>query len=155
MNRQTSLSDFTPDVLGASSITGDEVYNSQSEHLGQIKEIMIDRRTGQVAYAVLAVGGFLGMAEKLFAIPWEALTVDDEDGYLILDVDKSVLKEAPGFDKSEWPTRPDRTLIDSIHSHFGYEPYYRRDGARSPIMRGLPRRPSDDTADVMRPPSAR
>jgi len=74
-----------------------------NEVVGSIKEIMIDVPSGRVAYAMLSVGGFLGMGERLFAIPWESLVLDEDRKCFILDVDKNRLEKAPGFDKSNWP----------------------------------------------------
>ncbi len=88
-----------PQVLSATSIIGNKVMNASGEQLGNIKELMIDLEDGQIAYAVLSFGGFLGLGDKLFAIPWEALTINPEDHTITLDVDKEVLKDAPGFDK--------------------------------------------------------
>lgn len=115
-----------PRIMSASTLIGDEVYNDQGEHLGEIKEFMIDTASGDIAYAVLSFGGFLGMGDKLFAIPWEALNIDMDRRRIILNVDKEALKDAPGFDKNDWPSSPDRSFIDRVHQHYGYEPYYRR-----------------------------
>src|SRR2546426_6110910 len=65
-------------VLSASTLAGDSVRNAAGEDLGKIDEIMIDIPSGRVAYAVLSFGGFLGMGDKLFAIPWDALKVDED-----------------------------------------------------------------------------
>lgn len=67
-----------PELMGAETLVGNDVYNRNDEDLGDIKEIMLDMRSGQVAYAVMSFGGFLGMGEKLFAVPWSALTLDTE-----------------------------------------------------------------------------
>jgi sporulation protein YlmC with PRC-barrel domain len=115
-----------PRVMSASTLIGDEVYNDQGEHLGEIKEFMIDTTTGEIAYAVLSFGGFLGMGDKLFAIPWEALRIDMDRRRILLNVDKEILKDAPGFDKNDWPSSPDRSFIDRVYRHYGYEPYYSR-----------------------------
>ena len=120
------MQEYTPNVLSSSTITGDEVYNPQGEHLGDIKELMIDLNSGQIAYAVLSFGGFLGMGDKLFALPWEALTLNSEHKYFVVDIDKETLDNAPGFDKDNWPSTADRSFIDSVYSHYGYEPYYSR-----------------------------
>jgi sporulation protein YlmC with PRC-barrel domain len=96
-----------PELMGASTLIGDDVYNSQEEDLGDIKEIMIDMRTGKVAYAVLSYGGLLSIGEKLFAVPWNALTLDTEKERFVLNIEKAELDRAPGFDKDSWPDRPD------------------------------------------------
>lgn len=90
-------------TLSASTLIGDPVVNLEGEDLGEVKEIMIDVRNGAVAYAVLSFGGFLGMGDKLFAIPWERLQLSEEEKRFYLDVDKETLKEAPSFDKDRWP----------------------------------------------------
>src|SRR5215813_352584 len=73
-------------VMGATTLAGDRVRNSAGEDLGKIEEIMIDIPTGRVAYAVLSFGGFLGMGNKLFAVPWEALRVNERDHEFVLNV---------------------------------------------------------------------
>lgn len=113
-----------PLVLSASTLIGDKVRNPQGEELGSLKEIMLDLSTGHVAYAVVSFGGFLGLGDKLFAIPWRMLTVDTQSEELVLDVDKSVLENAPGFDKDNWPNFADRTWAAEIYSYYNYEPYW-------------------------------
>jgi sporulation protein YlmC with PRC-barrel domain len=91
-----------PRVLSATKIIGNKVVNREGEQLGNIKDLTIDLDDAQIAYAVLSFGGFLGVGDKLFAIPLEALLFID-DQTVILDVEKEVLKNAPGFDKDHWP----------------------------------------------------
>ena len=111
-------------VLSASTIKGDDVVNAQGEDLGNIDDLMIDLERGRVAYAVLSFGGFLGMGDKLFAIPWEAMTVDQDNKRLVLNVDKELLKKAPGFDKNNWPDMADPAWGTELHSYYGYRPYW-------------------------------
>jgi sporulation protein YlmC with PRC-barrel domain len=113
-------------VLSASSLTGDKVKNPAGEDLGGITEIMIDVESGRVAYAVLSFGGFLGLGDKLFAIPWDALELDTEDHRFILNVDQSVLADAEGFDQDNWPNMADSEWGRRTHAHYGYEPYWTR-----------------------------
>ncbi|MGA0583010.1 MAG: PRC-barrel domain-containing protein, partial [Castellaniella sp.] len=80
-----------PDLMGASTLNGNDVFNHRGENLGDIKEIMLDMSSGQVAYAVLSYGGFLGMGEKLFAVPWNALTLDTANKRFTLAIDKEKL----------------------------------------------------------------
>jgi len=111
-------------VLSATTLIGDKVRNSAGEELGSLKEIMLDVSSGHIAYAVVSFGGFLGMGNKLFAIPWRMLTVDTENKELVLNVDKSVLENAPGFDKDDWPNFSDRTWATGIYSYYNYDPYW-------------------------------
>jgi sporulation protein YlmC with PRC-barrel domain len=113
-----------PHVLSASSITSDEVKNPQGESLGKIEDLMIDLNSGRVAYAVLSFGGLLGMGTKLFAIPWESLTVDTADKSLLLNVAKETLENAPGFDKENWPDMTNPEWGSGIYSHYGVTPYW-------------------------------
>jgi sporulation protein YlmC with PRC-barrel domain len=113
-----------PQVLSATTIIGDKVINPQGEHLGEVKELMIDLELGRVAYAVLSFGGVLGMGEKLFAIPFQALQLRPDRHEFVLNVDKEKLKKAPGFDKNNWPSTADRTWGTQIHRFYGYEPYW-------------------------------
>ena len=108
-----------PALMGADTLIGDNVVNGKEEKLGDIKEIMLDMQTGQVAYAVLAFGGFLGMGEKLFAVPWQALHLDTAHHRFVLNVDKDRLKNAPGFDKDAWPDMSDVNWASGIHSFYG------------------------------------
>ena len=114
----------TPAVLSASSICSDSVRNPQGDELGNIKELMIDVASGRVAYAVLSFGGFLGMGDKLFAVPWPALTLDAENHQFILQADKEKLKEAPGFDKDHWPKTGETEWHAEVHSFYGVDPYW-------------------------------
>ena len=113
-----------PRVLAADTLTGDKVVNLQNEDLGKIEHLMIDLGTGRIAYAVLSFGGFLGMGDKLFAIPWSALTVDTFEKRFILQVDKELLKRAPGFDKGQWPNMADRAWGTQVFKYYGAKPYW-------------------------------
>ena len=120
---QTQLARETK-VLSADTLTGDRVVNRQNEDLGTIEHLMIDLENGRVAYAVLSFGGFLGMGDKLFAIPWSALTVDKFDKQFILNVDKALLEHAPGFDKDHWPNMADRAWGKEVFTYYGARPYW-------------------------------
>jgi sporulation protein YlmC with PRC-barrel domain len=111
-----------PEVMGAGTLVGNDVYNDKDEDLGDIKEIMLDMRTGRVGYAVLSFGGFLGMGEKLFAVPWDALTLDTKNKRFVLKLEKDRLKGAPGFDKDKWPDMADQSWASEIHSYYGTKP---------------------------------
>ncbi|QDF97092.1 photosystem reaction center subunit H [Azoarcus sp. DD4] len=117
--RGTSTELPGPLVLSASTLNGDEVYNAKGEKLGSVKEIMLDVRNGKVCYAVISFGGFLGMGEKLFAVPWSSMVVDTEEQRFMFDVDPERLKSAPGFDKDNWPNMADPTWAKTIHTYYG------------------------------------
>jgi sporulation protein YlmC with PRC-barrel domain len=113
-----------PRVLSADTLTGDKVVNHLNEDLGTIEHLMIDLASGRVAYAVLSFGGFLGMGDKLFAIPWSSLTVDTVEKRFVLNVDQERLKLAPGFDKDHWPNMADRAWGTTIYSYYSTKPYW-------------------------------
>lgn len=111
-----------PRLMGADTLIGNDVYNRQDEDLGDIKEIMLDVPAGRISYAVLSYGGLLGMGEKLFAVPWEALTLDTDNKRFTLDVTKDRLESAPGFDKDNWPNMSDQAWAKDIHTYYGTTP---------------------------------
>ena len=115
-----------PRIMGATTLVGDAVCNSVGETLGKVEEIMLDTSTGQIAYAVLSSGGFLGMGDKLFAIPWQVFELDPENKRFLLNVDKQKLKQAPGFDKRHWPAMADLEWAQMVHGYYGSDPYWNR-----------------------------
>lgn len=114
-------------VLTASTLLGDRVRNPKGEHLGNIEEIMIDLPTGRVAYAVISFGGFIGIGDKLFAVPWSALCIDQGEREFVLDVSRETLENAPGFDKNNWPDMADPSFEINVHTHYGRTPYWQHD----------------------------
>ena len=108
----------------ANDVKGHKVVNKNAEDLGKIEDYMLDLETGRMAYAVLSFGGFLGMGEKLFAIPWSAFNVQlfENDLRIVLNVDKEILTKAQGFDKSQLPLSYDQ--LSTVYKYFGYKPYW-------------------------------
>ena len=113
-----------PRVMGAGTLTGDDVVNRQGEKLGTIEEIMLDVPPGRIAYAVLSAGGFLGIGDKLFAIPWRSLTLDPENKCFVIDIAKERLEQAPGFDKSRWPSMAEENWARELHTYYRVRPYW-------------------------------
>ena len=113
-----------PQVMDADTLIGDSVANGSGEDLGKIEAIMLDVTSGRIAYAVLSFGGFLGMGDKLFAIPWSALTLDTDNKCFVLDVPKEQLENAPGFDKDHWPSMADPTWANDVHRYYNARPYW-------------------------------
>lgn len=97
----------------------------EGKDLGEIEDVMADLETGRLVYAVLSFGGFLGFGDKLFPIPWQALKRDEGSLCFFLDVQKDVLEEAPGYDEDDLPQMFDRGFVNTVHTHYGYEPLYR------------------------------
>lgn len=115
---------MTRRTMSATTLIGDTVRNQEGDKLGSVKEIMLDMETGRTAYAVLDMGGFLGIGNKLFAVPWNLIDVDTDEHEIVVDVPKERLENAPGFDQDEWPDFSDRRWGESIHSYYGTTPYW-------------------------------
>ena len=113
-----------PQILSASALRHDDIYNLADEKLGTIHDIMIDVVRGRVAYAVLSRGGILGIGDKLFAIPWGALTLDAQSQCFLLNVDVQRLKDAEGFDKDHWPSMADLSWAQQLHEYYDQPPYW-------------------------------
>jgi sporulation protein YlmC with PRC-barrel domain len=111
-------------VLSCATLTGDRVQNRAHEDLGKIDDLMIDLDTGRIAYAVLSFGGILGIGDKLFAIPWDVLSLSQDEHMFILDVPKEKLESAPGFDKDHWPDMADPQWTADISSFYGTGPVF-------------------------------
>ncbi len=91
------------DLMRASDLRGTKAQNRANEDLGKIEEVMIQLDSGKIGYAVLSFGGLLGVGNKLFAVPWNALSFDRDKREFIIDVPKKKLENSPGFDKDNWP----------------------------------------------------
>ena len=111
-------------MMTASRLCGNKVINHQNETLGQIDEIVIDVPRGRIAYAAMASGGFLGLGERLFAVPWTALRYDAGRECFLMNARKETFENAPGFDKDRWPSQAESAWHDSVHRHFGAPPYW-------------------------------
>jgi len=113
-----------PRIMAADTLEGNNVKNRADESIGEINHIMLDVPSGRIAYAVMAVGGFLSMGEKYFAIPWSALTLDTKEKCFRLDVNKERLSQAEGFDKDHWPTMADEKWARDLHTYYNARPYW-------------------------------
>ena len=91
------------DINKASKLIGMQVRNTKNENLGKITDLVIDQKSGKVAYAALSVGGVLGVGDKLVAVPFEAFTPNPGQDGLVLNIDKQRLQQAPGFSQNNWP----------------------------------------------------
>lgn len=107
------------DVLKASTVVGMRVQSTEGKKLGDIKDLVIDPSDGSIGYAVLDFGGFLGIGDKYFAVPWEALQWTPDHKAIVLDVSKKDLKQAPGFDKNNWPDLGSEEQALVIYEYYG------------------------------------
>ena len=111
-------------VRAKDEVIGVYVKNPQEEDLGKICEIMLDKVSGRVAYAVLESGTFLGMGGKLFALPWNSLNYDPNKECFIVNIDSQKLKNAEGFDKNHWPDMADRSWGEHLSNYYGTKNYW-------------------------------
>ena len=117
-NKGALLPNRTGRYLTASSLEGDKVVNASEEHLGEIKDIMLDLETGKIDYFVIEFGGFLGMGVKYFAIPLRLLKLDAPNKRFIFEQSRELLEKAPGFDMDHWP---DTNLhFDEVYSYWRF-----------------------------------
>jgi len=105
-------------VLKARDMIGRKVVDTEGKKLGSIKELVIDPDQGIVQYAVLDFGGFLGVGDKYFAVPWGTLKMSADHKAFILDISKRDLKKAPGFDKRNWPNMNDQGWVFTIYKFY-------------------------------------
>ena len=115
--------DETDRLISSDRAVGTAVYNRHGEHLGSVYNLMIDKYSGRVAYAVMSFGGFLGMGESYHPLPWRALTYDTRKGGYVVDVDRMRLEKAPSYMSSTAPNWSDRTYGHRVDDFYGVPPY--------------------------------
>lgn len=111
-------------LLGTTSFYGDSVYDVAGNLLGEIAEIVLDLRSGRVAYALMAARSFPGIDRRLFAIPWSAVTIDRAYQRCVLNIDQQRLVSAPGIDGDLLPRMTDPRWASEVHAYFGCKPYW-------------------------------
>ena len=111
-------------LLGTASFYGDGVYDVAGKFLGEIEELVIDIHSGRVAYGLMAVGGILGMGSELFAIPWNAVTVDRVYQRCVVNIDIVRLIDAPSVDGDFLARMADPGWATQVHAYFGCKPYW-------------------------------
>lgn len=113
----------TPSFIASDKVEGTSVYGADSKKIGSIQRIILEKRGGHVAYAVLSFGGFLGIGDDYYPLPWEKLQYDEElDGYRI-DLTKEQIENGPKFanrDDESFLGRDDRKVYD----YYGVPPYW-------------------------------
>ena len=116
--------DETDRLIASNKVEGTAVYNRQGEHLGQVYNFMVDKYTGQVAYAVMSFGGFLGLGESYHPLPWKVLTYDTKLGGYVVDLDRSKLENAPSYAAGSEPNWGDRAYGKGVHDYYGVNYWY-------------------------------
>jgi len=121
--RGTDHAELTNDmsIISASRVEGTDVYDKSGDNIGSIEDVMIDRISGKVRYAIMSFGGFLGIGEKYHPLPWDSLDYDTDKGGYCVQVTKRGLEDAPNFNRDafkedRWATDTDRYYNDSSRS---------------------------------------
>ena len=114
----------TGNLISADKVEGTAVYNRRGEKLGSVKDIMIDKVSGKVAYAVMSFGGFLGMGSDLHPLPWSVLDYDTGQGGYVVDVDKKTLEGAPRYGAGEDASWSDPAWGRKVHDYYRADPYW-------------------------------
>jgi hypothetical protein len=113
-------------LIAGKKVSGTTVYDTAGEKLGTVEDVMIDKLTGRIAYAIMSFGGFLGIGDKHHPLPWSTLKYDPGMGGYVVNIDKRTLEGGPVFKDDEMAWQ-DQNWVQSIHKYYGTEPY------RSPL----------------------
>jgi PRC-barrel domain len=116
--------DETVSLISAGKVQGTHVYNTQGESLGELEDVMIDKRSGKIAYAVMSFGGFLGVGNDYHPLPWNTLKYDTRQGGYVVGLTKQQLEGAPRFARNENPAWGDRSFEQRIHDFYRAPPYW-------------------------------
>jgi PRC-barrel domain len=111
-------------LLGTTSFYGDSAYDESGKFLGELEELVLDLRFGRVVYAVLAIGGFLGMGRKMVAVPWSTVTIDRLYQRCVVNIELGRLIDAPSLDDDPLPHMADASWAVKIHAYYGCKPYW-------------------------------
>ncbi|KEQ53419.1 PRC-barrel domain-containing protein [Sphingobium chlorophenolicum] len=114
----TIETDESSRLIASNKVEGTAVYNHQNEKLGSIYNFMVDKQNGQVEYAVLQFGGFLGMGNDYYPLPWSILSYDPSQGGYVIDLDKDVLEQAPRYTAGNEPAY-DKNYGNSVYDYYG------------------------------------
>ena len=113
----------TTSLIGSDKVDGTAVYGSDQQKIGSIERVMIDKISGKVAYAVLSFGGFLGMGEDYYPVPWPTLKYDTNLGGYLVNLTKDQLENAPKYSESQgwnWSRENDRR----VYEYYRTNPYW-------------------------------
>lgn len=114
----------TSRLISADKVEGTSVYNPSGDKLGAIDNVMIDKQTGKVAYAMMSFGGFLGLGEKYHPLPWSMLKFDTSKGGYLVNLDKRTLEGAPMYGQNDTINWEDEAWGKKVHDYYGVPPYW-------------------------------
>ena len=114
----------TTRLISGDRVSGTSVYNEAGESLGEIDDVMIDKVSGRVAYAVMSFGGFLGMGQKYHPVPWSLLKYEPAQGGYVVNLSKTQLEGAPAYDAGADPGWGNKAYEEKIYNYYGEPPYW-------------------------------
>jgi sporulation protein YlmC with PRC-barrel domain len=115
----------TSRLISAEKVEGTSVYNTAGEKVGSIRNVMIDKLSGKVAYATMSSGGILGMGSDYYAVPWNALVYNTDRGGYQVAIERERLESAPAASESDLVTKlEDETFGTTVHDYYGTRPYW-------------------------------
>jgi PRC-barrel domain len=116
--------DETTSLISTGKVTGTAVYNTDGERLGEIKDVMLDKRSGKIAYALMSFGGFLGLGERYHPLPWPTLKYDTRQGGYVVGLTIDQLQKAPSVSADEMPAWGNRDYEAELHAYYQAAPYW-------------------------------
>jgi len=115
---RTGQTDETDRPISSDKVEGTSVYNRNGDSIGTINHLMIDKISGQVEFAVMSTGGFLGIGESYSPVPWDSLVYDVNLGGYVIDTDRARLEKAPRFTSNAQPNWSDRSYADRVDEYW-------------------------------------
>ena len=112
------------DAIAASRVIGTSVYNTAGQHIGSIEDVMLEKSSNSIMFAVIGFGGFLGVGEKYHAIPWASLDYEKDRGGYVVPYTEEELKAAPAHSINELTGSDGKAARDASYSHFKVDPYW-------------------------------
>ncbi|WP_326914873.1 PRC-barrel domain-containing protein [Sphingopyxis chilensis] len=112
--------DETDRLIASNKVEGTAVYNREGEKLGSVYNFMVDKRAGQVEYAVLQFGGLFGIGSDYYPLPWDVLTYDTRQGGYVVALDKAMLEKAPRYSGDAQPAF-DRNYGRDVYGYYGVD----------------------------------
>jgi hypothetical protein len=114
----------TAGLIGSDKVEGTAVYRSNGDRVGTIDRVMIDKHSGKVAYAVMSFGGFLGIGNDHYPVPWPLLVYSEDLGGYEVNITDAQLQKAPRFSQGESWDDYDRTRETALYTYYGMPPYW-------------------------------
>jgi len=111
-------------LIAADQVEGTSIYNPAGESLGSVEDVLIDKVSGKIAYAVVGFGGFLGIGDRHYPLPWEKLKYNTAMGGFVVDLDRRVLEGAPSYATDETVWWEDPAWGKRVYDYYGARPYW-------------------------------